>query len=138
MMKKWTLLIIAAFSVTLLIIAYNYVWRNNSGISSKDIDYQIDADSLFDEFVKEEKAASLKFLNKIILLKGKVSEIIQTDEHSLVIILETRDELYGINCKMDTENKKQLKCKPGDTLLIKGRLTGIMGDILLGNCLIIN
>ncbi len=136
-MRKWILTGFATVIVAGLLITYFYIWQNNSGIAGSSVDYQIDAASLFDEFSKDEKAASRKFLDKIILVKGTVSQYIEADDRELVIILETKDDLYGINCKIDPRNEIQTKYLSGDTLLIKGRLLGFMDDVIIGNCIII-
>jgi hypothetical protein len=137
-MRKWILTGFAVVIVIGILIGYFYIWQDNSGIAGSMIDYQIDATSLFDEFTKDEQEASRKYLNKIILVKGTVSQYIENENQSQLIILKTNDELYGINCSIDPKNEIQTKFRPGDTLVIKGKLLGIMGDILLGNCLIIN
>ena len=97
----------------------------------------IDAVTLYEAYHKDETTADKKYLSKVIVVKGTVDEVQQTDS-TLSITLKA-GETGGINCRMviDNDVKATIPSK-GVVISIKGRCSGFLMDVLLVDCLIEN
>jgi len=120
------LLIIA--SLTLVWFYYNKPHR--SVASEKAV--RVDAVKLFEAFQINETEANLAYLNKVLEVSGKVAIVDTNAEEKSVIVLETNDAIFGINCTLDNTNKTEISV--GDSVVIKGICTGYLSDVVLVEC----
>ena len=98
----------------------------------------ISANKILDEFSKDETAANKKYLEKVILVKGEISET-KIEREKGVITLKTNDNFGNILCHLSTEaTKKMSKFKPGEIVSIKGICTGFLMDVILVKSEIMN
>lgn len=98
--------------------------------------YTLTAQQIFDEFASNEKRANALYLDKIVMLKGKVREV---DLGQKTLILETNDNIFGVNCGMSKSEIQQLKkTKKGDWVGVKGICTGMLSDVVLTETIFVN
>ena len=98
----------------------------------------ISANKILDEFSLNETAANKKYLEKVILIKGEISEI-KIEREKGIITLKTNDNIGSILCHLSTEaTKKMGTLKNGETVSIKGICTGFLMDVILVKSEIIN
>jgi hypothetical protein len=115
-MKK--ILIGALVVFVLLVILYKYLYHQHRDISKEKPFFSIASNQILNDFTKDETKASLKYLDKSILIEGKITSFENTnktivlDEKIFVILRE--NELV--------ERNKMVK--------IQGRVIGF--DSLLG------
>jgi len=91
----------------------------------------IEASALFDEYSANEKAANAKYIDKVLEVSGEVTNVSKNAEGLTVIMLKTNDLMFGVNCTME---EKEVKCKAGDKLTLKGICTGYLTDVVLIRC----
>lgn len=133
-MKKWLILLIMA---VLLAGATGFYLYNkpHKNIAAADADFTVDAAALVKEFETDETAANTKYLDKIIVVKGKVASTEITSEGMINIALATDSEIATVSCAMlPGENKEASDIKVGDEVTIKGLCTGMLMDVVLTNC----
>lgn len=95
-------------------------------------DFEITSDQLIKEFSTDEATASKKYVDKVLLVDGKVSEVNLT---SATVFLESTDPLTGVTCSFYRDESLQLKdLKVGDRVKVKGKCTGKLSDVVLNNC----
>lgn len=104
-------------------------------------DFVISAEQLCKEFEQNEENANAKYLDKMILVSGKISSIKKTPDGDVSISL--KDDMFGITCTIDAEIALQQKAiisplKPGDNIEIKGRCDGRLTDVRLSKCSLVN
>lgn len=105
-------------------------------ISKETAAFCVNANDLFREFQINEAAASKKYTNQVVEVKGVIAEIIKDQGNSFVIILKEKDEIFGINCSINNSKNSQALFNPGDSIRITGIVQGYMDDVILNNCII--
>ena len=103
--------------VLLLIIAgffgYQYLYQDHRDIENETAEFTLDATRLIGEFVTDMETASSKYLNKTIIIRGKVTEI-----EEMAITLDK-----AIYCIFDEKNDLS-SASEGIEVKIKGRCIG--------------
>ena len=102
-------------------------------------DYTLTAIELFNEYSTNEEAANTKFLGKIIQVNGTIREINTEDSIYTIVILETEDVFSGVNCVLsDRYASKRKDISTGSEATIKGECSGMLIDVVLNNCVLID
>lgn len=95
----------------------------------------IDADSLYHQYQLDEHAADLKYMGKVVEVKGKLVEV-QHSGNAEIWILSTQPGGGGINCQLFPGEKPEPAPKAGDMVTVKGRCTGFLMDVNLADCVL--
>lgn len=94
-------------------------------------DFEISSKELMKEFTANEENATKKYVDKVVLISGKVSEI---DVSSSTLILDASDPA-SVTCSFYADEISHLKkIKKGDHVQIKGKCTGKLMDVVFNNC----
>lgn len=119
--------IIVPLVLVLGVISYFYTQKSHRDISTEKVEFRLSSDTLLNQFISNEGAASSKFLDKTIVIFGSVTEINKN-------FLTLDDKIY---CKFDEvipkNNTKSL-------IEIKGRCIGfdsLSEQIKLDQCSIL-
>jgi tRNA_anti-like len=109
--------------------------------------FSITADSLFIQYQRDEHGSDQKYLNKVIVVSGKLAEIQHSGSSEIWILsvqpgnspgadsTVTSPGGGGINCQLFSPDKTSSKQpQPGDAVTIKGRCTGFLMDVNLADC----
>lgn len=131
-MKKWLISGIVLLAAACAV--YYYVMNKPHRSVSDEAGLAIAADSLFKAFSSNEQAANTAYLNKILRVKGKVKSVDRNTEGKQVIVLDTGDLMFGVNCTME----KEATVKEGDDVVIKGICTGYLADVVINQAIIEN
>lgn len=127
-MKKavWIILLVIG-GISIIWFYYNKPHRQPSAEQA----IPTTATRLFADFSKNESTANSKYLNKVLEVSGVVTNVtINTDQKS-VVMLETSDVIFGINCTMD---KNDSSIVVGDSILLVGICTGFLSDVVMIQC----
>jgi hypothetical protein len=133
-MKK---IILALFSFVAIGAAVGYYMYNKpvDKMAQMAVSDEVSAEDLFSAYEKDEAEANRKYLDKIILVKGKVLKS-EEGEEKTTILLDTGDMLANIMCQM--ENKKLTLPEPNSIISIKGLCTGYLTDVVLVRAVIVD
>lgn len=115
------ILLVLVFST----ITYKYLYHSHKDIKGSKPDYTLTTNSLLSSFVKDENKSNLKYLDKIISLKGKVTSIDKPNNYAVL------DEKSIVSFS----EKHQIKL--GDIILVKGRFIGydsLLEELKLDQC----
>ena len=107
--------IAAIFSVLIIVVAiltYNYIYKEHRNIAEEEVLFSETALGFHSEFVKSTDEFNTKYLDKVVEIKGEITEV---DETSLVL-----DEKVYVVFK-DTLNTQ---ITLNNTQTIKGRYVG--------------
>ena len=145
-LKRKTFFWLGTFLLFLILGAYGYYLFNKPHPSAADaaVAFTITADSLFVQYQDDEHAADQRYLNKVIMVSGKLNEIKHSGS-SEIWILSAQSSAPGggvgsspgggINCQLFPGDKMpSSRPKPGDLVTIKGRCTGFLMDVDLADC----
>ena len=127
-MKK----IIFGFLFLLLLVGvYFYVYKAHRDIAKEEVSYDIAVPALFSEYQSNESAANTKYLDKTIVVSGKVSSL----------NMETRSIVLDEKLFATFLDKIPATIQPNSQLKIKGRLIGydsLLEEIKMDQCIILN
>ena len=118
-------------------IAFGFYMYNkpHKNIKNSKADFKMEANQLFADFEENEMEANTKYLDKIIQITGTVREAKSDTEGNSSIMLETENELSGVNCELDNLTKhKRINFNAGEKVTFKGICTGMLMDVVMVRC----
>lgn len=115
--------------------------KPHADISKMKPDFVIDATVLFKEFESNEALAGQKYIDKILLVEGVLVEMSHNSDGSVVLSLE--DFLFGVSCSIDSSNAVLStnmidQLSPGDYISVKGQCDGMLTDVKLSHCILVD
>lgn len=98
--------------------------------------FELTAYTLMNDFNKDETAADKKYVNKVIAVQGKVSDIkLEPSTGQATVILDSGDPMAAITCSFYDDEAGSLKeIKQGQQIVVKGKCTGKLMDVILNKC----
>ena len=117
-------------------IAYKMYNKPHVNVEEASADISITADKILNDFSSDENSANLKYLDKIIEVKGVISEI---NIEKGIITIETNDDFGSVICHLSEEASRKISgLQEGQIIVVKGICTGFLMDIILVKCEFIN
>jgi tRNA_anti-like len=133
---KITLFIVLAIVLIAILTALIEFNKKHADTAKVRPDFVITATTLQKEFEDNEKAASARYINKILEVSGTIASAVPSDSAHLNISLKTGSEISSVNCVL-TAAGDMAKLKPGLEITLRGECSGFLMDVLLKNCAII-
>jgi len=136
-MKTWKKLLYAFLVIFFAAAGFGFYLYNKkpADVRKLSANYELSAASLLEDFNKDEKAATLKYLEKVIAVTGKVADIKVDASGQATVFLDSGDPLAGVTCSFYDEEAKSLAgVQKGSTVTIKGNCTGKLMDVVLNKC----
>lgn len=132
---KWILLVILVAAIAGYLYINEASKENDPTKSNESI--AISVDELCNLFVNNEDSANALYLSKVIDIKGAVSKI-ENNENRYSLYFNNSDGTTSISCEMDTTQNEKIKLlKQNQEVNIKGYCIGMLIDIELNKCRII-
>ncbi|MBN1184754.1 MAG: hypothetical protein JXB49_20880 [Bacteroidales bacterium] len=98
----------------------------------------IKASEFFTSYEEDEEASNKLYLDKLIQVEGRIAEIFSNNSGDLNIILKEDDDFSGISCSfIPQEQEKVKKLNTGDVVKIKGFCSGMLMDVVLNRCVLV-
>ncbi len=120
-----------------LLVSVYYYNKPHVDVEKSEAAYVLTAQSLIDEYQKDEAVTDKKYSEHVILVKGNILEI-STLKGNGVITLNDGDPESSIICHMlPSQNAKTLTLKKGQSINIKGICTGYLLDVIMVRCTIV-
>jgi DNA/RNA endonuclease YhcR with UshA esterase domain len=143
--KTKTLRILAIIAIAMAILVFFfikfYIFRKSDvSVASKKADIEIAAGDLVKSFESDEKAADAKYLSKIILVKGIVNNVADTETGTapdITVYLKEKGSDSGVMCSFDKSTFKKEMVKQGDLVSIKGICNGYLMDVVMNKCALV-
>ena len=136
-MKSWKKILIGLSVIALAAAAYGlYLYaKKPADVRTLTAKYNLTAVTLLEDFNKDETAANKKYVDKVITVSGKVSEVKIEPTGQATVILDSGDPMAAITCSFyDDEARSLKKIKKGDEIVVKGKCTGKLMDVVLNKC----
>ena len=119
-------------------VAYKMYNKPHVNVAAASADISLTADEILNDFSSDENSANSKYLEKIIEVKGVVSEI-NIEKEKGIITLKTNDDFGSVLCHLSDEATKKLNLlKEGQAIIVKGICTGFLMDVILVKCEFVN
>jgi RecG-like helicase len=137
-MKNWKKILLALFVIGLVGAGYGYYMYNKKPADVRTItaNFELTAAALVADYNKDEAAANLKYLDKVIDVKGKITEIkLDSASGQSTVILDSGDPMAAVTCSFYNEEAASVKTlTQGAEVVIKGKCTGKLMDVVLNKC----
>ena len=142
MKKQWKKILYAVMLMTFTAAGYGFYLFNKkpADVRTLPYKYELTASNLVNDFNKDETAADKKYVNKVIAVKGKVSDVkLVPSTGQATVILDSGDPLAAVTCSFYDDEAGSLKeIKQGEAIVVKGKCTGKLMDVVLNKCSIEN
>ena len=137
-MKKLGRLVLIFGLIGAAIVVYMYN-KPHQNYEKMKPDISLTSIVLVEDFNHDEQAANSNYLNKIILVTGKVEDLSLSETGEFSIALD--DPMFGVTCHFNSnisDKQKGIirKIKVGDMISIKGRCDGLLTDVRLSQCFV--
>jgi len=134
----YSFLLIVIIGGSIGIYMYN---KPHADISKMTPDFVIEAKLLFEEFESDEQMASQKYIDKVLQVNGTLVEVNWDTDGSVILSLE--DFLFGVSCSIDSSTATTTliaidKLSPGDQISVKGQCDGMLTDVKLSHCILVD
>ena len=129
-MKKNKIILVFLFFIIAAVGLYFYLYKDHRDIASEKESYLVSANSIYDEFKKDETKSNQKYLDKTIEVYGKISSL---DSSTNTIVLD--DKLTAVFTDKIPTNTLKLSA-----IKIKGRFIGyddLLEELKMDQCVLI-
>jgi hypothetical protein len=135
-----TLMVIIAGIALLLLGGYLYVrYMPDISMLEQASDFRMPATKLAEEFETNLSASNSKFIDRVIEVTGVISEISTDPNNAIVFILRDNEVPTGVLCTVaEKSTKKAERYKVGDTVVVKGICTGMLFEVVLNKCIVLD
>jgi hypothetical protein len=141
-MKKFLKIIVLVVSIIAVLLAGAYLYIRfmpDKSITKHAADYTLSASNLAEEYESNLTGSDRKFIDRLIVVKGVISEITTDQNNSVVFILRDNSSSTGVLCTLNEKVTKEAKrYKVGDTVTIKGICSGMLFEVVLNKCMIVD
>lgn len=135
--------VIGVFLLVILVstgIGLKMFFKPHAEISKMNIDFQLNAPDLMNEFQQNETAATAKYSEKVLEISGKVVAKTTLENGIDIVVLE--DEMQGISCQLDSAWAKRNQAaiqalSTGQTIKVKGICKGYLMEIKVSPAVIV-
>ena len=112
-------------------VGYKIYNKPHVDVAEASADITISANKILEEFSTDETTANTKYLEKIVEVKGVVTEA-RIEKGKGIISLKTNDDFGSVLCHLSEESTKKMSIvKEGQTITVKGICTGYLMDVIL-------
>jgi len=127
------LLLIAA-----LVSGLYFKYMPDKNLNKVKADFVLPANKLFNEFDNNEGQANKKYMDRVIEVSGNIAEINEDQKGAKVITLKNKDDFSGVLCTLiENETTTLNNYKINQPIKIRGVCTGMLMDVVLNKCVIV-
>jgi hypothetical protein len=130
---KIALFVVVFFAIAGILAALIMFNKKHPDTSKAKPDFVLTAVTLQKEFEDNEKAASARYINKILEVSGSIASVTAADSSHTNLSLKTGSDMSSVICTFPS-NSGVNKYKPGDEITLRGECSGYLMDVLLNNC----
>lgn len=137
-MKRWKKILLGLILVASVAAGYGFYLYNKkpADVRTLTADYTLTASALLADFNKDEAAANVKYLDKVLAVKGIVTEVkLDPVSGQATVTLDSGDPMAAVTCSFYNDEAASLKTiVQGASVVIKGNCTGKLMDVVLNKC----
>jgi DNA/RNA endonuclease YhcR with UshA esterase domain len=131
MSLKKIILAILILGIVGAFVGYKMYNKPHVDVAEASADINTSANKILEEFSTDETTANAKYLEKIVAVKGEISEI-KIEKEKGIITLKTNDDFGSVLCHLSEKSTHKINTlKVGQTITVKGICTGYLMDVVL-------
>jgi hypothetical protein len=120
-------------------VGYFMYHKPHADLGKAKPDFQLTAEALFANFESDEAVSNSLYLDKVIEVSGTLRELRSNPETGTVLLLKGETEMFGVNCALDPEQALLAEnLNPGQEVRLRGLCTGMLMDVNLSRCVLVN
>lgn len=120
-------------------VAYFMYNKPHADLTAGQAAYTLSAAELMAHFELNEAAANEKYLDQVLEVTGTVAENTATADGGRVVLLREADALTGVSCAFLPEAAAGVAdATPGTNLTLRGVCAGMLMDVNLSRCIVVN
>ena len=136
---KYSLGVVVLIIAVSAFFAYKEYNRKQKDVAELSAAFTLSSDEIIKAFLTDEKAANLKYLDKVISIKGILKSNNKEEEGTYTVVLGDSTSMSSVRCTMDSiHNGEAALLKTGESISVKGVCTGFNADEMLGSDVILN
>ncbi|MBN1186236.1 MAG: hypothetical protein JXB49_28420 [Bacteroidales bacterium] len=137
MKTKRTVIILLVLAVAAVgIIAVSYIFQSSdSDVKGYKTDIEISSAELVQAFENDEQEANSRYLDKVVLVTGRV-DAISVEEETVNVTLKKEEDIAGVICSFSKTSVDPEKILVGMEISIKGICSGYLLDVVLNKCVV--
>lgn len=134
--KLWLVgTIVLAFVAGVGLFLYNLPQR---AVATEAPAFRLTARELVALYSREEKQANDLYLDQVLEVTGPVGEILTGSSGESTLILREEGEMFGVSCTLDGSQPEVVRqLAQGQTVTVKGLCTGMLMDVVLVRCVLL-
>jgi hypothetical protein len=133
---KIVLFVVTFIALSAILAALYFYNLKHTDMSKAKPDFVITATQLQKAFEDNETAASTKYINKIVEVKGVIASVKPADNNVLNISLVTGSDMSAVIGTFPAIPDPS-KFAVGSEITLRGECSGFLMDVLLNNCAVI-
>jgi len=135
--KKITLAVAILAAAAALYGWYLY-HKKPQDVKQAQSQFEVTAPDLTTAFNADESAATVKYVDKVVSVSGKIKDIKIEPGGAATVFLDSGDPMAAVTCSFyDTEAATVKKLATGQQVTIKGLCTGKLMDVVLNKCSVV-
>jgi hypothetical protein len=125
--------------ILVAVIAAVYLYNlGHKSLENALPDYVVTATNLFAEYSADETAANKKYLDKILEVNGILLSTEMNIDSTYNVKLDSGDPIGAVICNLDASESPDVKSlEEGQNITIRGICSGMLLDVLLNKCVIV-
>ena len=137
-MKK-LLFVLIPIIVVGVFVGYRMWNKPHANMSDQESAFTVNSADLLKEFETDEAQCNLKYVDKVIQLRGKVLSTEKADS-TTIVVLDANNPKATVRCEMDPySNHSKTNFSKGEEVTFKGICSGyLMGDVGISRCVQVN
>jgi hypothetical protein len=135
-MRSWKKIVTALIILALAAAGYGWYQYQKAppDIRKQEGGIEITAVELLKAFQQDETAGNAKYVDKVLIVAGTVTDIQTDSSGQATVSLQTTDLLAAVTCSFYQDDEGVKKIKAGSSVRIKGVCTGMLTDVVLNKC----
>lgn len=126
-------LILVLAGILAAVYLYN---KKGADLGKTRPDFILTAEELQQAFEADESAASAKYINKVIEVRGIIASVRQGEQNAVSITISTGSPLSSVIGTFPLVNDPSV-FREGEELCFRGECSGYLMDVLLNNCALV-
>ena len=135
-MRSWKKIVTVVIILALAGAGYGWYSYQKAppDIREQKAGIEITAVDLLKAFQQNEMAANAKYVDKVLIVAGTVTDIQTDSSQQATVSLQTNDPLAVVTCSFYQNDEGVKKIKASSPARIKGVCTGMLADVVLNKC----
>lgn len=136
-MNKLQKILLGIFFIVITAAGYGFylLTKKPADVRKLSANYELTASKIVADYNTDENKANSLYLDKVVAVKGNITEVKIDPTGQATVFLDSGDPMAAVTCSFYDEEATAAKTlKKGNEVIIKGKCTGKLMDVVLNKC----